>query len=255
MHPCLRASVNPDQRRARFARRRGATRQAGTGWDGTRQDGLETTSHIPRHAPDTPRKTALGSRSGSSHLQSAWLPEPWRFLWGQAAFDSPPRPRLNNEVLHGCARTGSAHRQQAGTGLEVARHREGRRRDSPGGVPANFRHETQQVTGPERGNRKGVTRKAAEKQPNKMNLAGPWARESAVFCGFRMVTPFPLPLSGPVNRSAVPKTSPDDFEGPTFRARLSHDVLHVSASLPLKGLREAFRLTLGLDKEPGCKRR
>ena len=29
-------------------------------------------------------------------------------------------------------------------------------------------------TGPERGNRKGVTRKAAEKLPKKVNLGGPW---------------------------------------------------------------------------------
>ena len=30
------------------------------------------------------------------------------------------------------------------------------------------------LTGPERGNRKGVTRKAAEKLPKKVNLGGPW---------------------------------------------------------------------------------
>jgi hypothetical protein len=54
---------------------------------------------------------------------------------------------------------------------------------------------TRKVTGPERGNRNGVTRKAAEKLPKKMNLGGPWHGTVPL----SVVTPFPLPLSGPVD--------------------------------------------------------
>ena len=53
------------------------------------------------------------------------------------------------------------------------------------------------VTGPERCNQKGVTRKAAEKPLKKNSLGGPWHGNVPL----SVVTPFPLPLSGPVRSS------------------------------------------------------